>query len=355
MKKRLLLLLSIILFSTVTLFANEDYRYEDSKRIKKNYSCSQDVLFALNNKYGNVSIDLWDKNEIEINVDITVKASNERDVNRILDMISVAFESSRSKVSATTLIANNMNNNNANFSISYHILLPRKANMELYNKYGNVFVSQCNGHFMSDIKYGNLDISRLNSVDVNMISKYGNIKILNSDGGYAKINIGYGKVFVDSFKSMDITSRYSEFKAENIENINVNSKYDKYEITNCSTINISEGGYTKFNIDRLKVSFTADDGVIRYGSVKLGGISSMLKQIRFNCGYTDVSLTFSEKADYNFDLFTSYGGIVASNSSVMKFNLTFIKDGNTSVAYSKMSGDKNIIAIKNKYNDIKLY
>lgn len=355
MKKRLLLLVAVALLSAVNLFAGKYYRYEDIKRIQKNYKCSQDVLFEVNNKYGNVSMELWDKDEVQINIDITAKANSEREVNRILEMVSVSFQASHSKVSAITELENNFRVSNASFSIYYRVLVPRRASMDLTNKYGNVSVSRCNGSFTSDVKYGNLTIGQLMSSNVKMISKYGNINIDGGDAGDANIDIAYGKVKIGRLKSLNITSRYGGLRADRIDNLYVSAKYDDYEIESCSSINISEGGYTNFKINDLKTSFIAAPDVVRYGKVRLGGISSNLREITLKCAYTDVAITFTDRSNYDLDIATTYGNVKIGENVKGQFgNLSTISNERSTSRVKTNSGSGRRINIENRYANVNL-
>jgi len=59
---------------------------------------------VINNKFGNVHCNNWEKNTIQIEVIITVNASNEEAANKVMDRISVVFTNTPSMVEAKTLL-----------------------------------------------------------------------------------------------------------------------------------------------------------------------------------------------------------------------------------------------------------
>lgn len=102
-------ILFLLLIIPAIAFATEKGKgkYEKSKSIKKEYTVNSNALLKINNRYGNVDVTSWDKNEVVIEVKITVSGNDEDKVIKRLSMIDVAFEASRNEVSAKTVIEKN--------------------------------------------------------------------------------------------------------------------------------------------------------------------------------------------------------------------------------------------------------
>ena len=105
-------ILFLLLLIPAMVFATDKGKgkYEKSKSIKKEYTVNSNALLKINNRYGNIDVSSWDKNEVVIMVKITVSGDDEAKVIKRLSMIDVDFAASRNEVSAKTVIEKTSSN-----------------------------------------------------------------------------------------------------------------------------------------------------------------------------------------------------------------------------------------------------
>jgi len=81
-----------IIFATLILsFQLFAVKEEYTKKISKSFDVNKDALLVINNKFGKVHCENWDKNNISIEVIITIEASNEEKANKYFDDVDISI------------------------------------------------------------------------------------------------------------------------------------------------------------------------------------------------------------------------------------------------------------------------
>ena len=102
------LILLLIAGSFVSLHATEPvFKNEFTREVHETFDVSSGVNLEVQNKHGDIVIDTWNKNQIQIDVLIKVKSSNAENAQKFLDAIDIDFSSSASRVSAVTVYPDN--------------------------------------------------------------------------------------------------------------------------------------------------------------------------------------------------------------------------------------------------------
>jgi hypothetical protein len=175
---------------------------EFSKNLHKDYDANENTLLIIQNKFGDVDINNWDKNKVSIDVIITVDHKNEEKAKELIDYIEVEFNQTGNTIEAITKIDEKFskwnsftfNDNQKEFSIDYKVNIPKNIKLDLLNKYGSVFINEVAGHTKISVKYGNLKINKLTRE---------NIKPLN------EIYLGYSNGTIEDCKWLNLNIKYS--------------------------------------------------------------------------------------------------------------------------------------------------
>ena len=116
MKLRIVTLVSLFTLAFSTVFAgNGDPLVEKTKTYTKSYPLSGSDKVSLENQFGEMKINTWDKNEIRVDVKIVTKGSTDEIAQKIMDNIEIEDSKTGSGVSFETKMRNkNMNWNNDN-------------------------------------------------------------------------------------------------------------------------------------------------------------------------------------------------------------------------------------------------
>jgi hypothetical protein len=303
-----LLLFVPLLFLSITISAQEV-----TKEFHKEYTAGANTTLDISNRYGDVVIQSWDKDQVKIDVKVTVEMPNREKAEKLLSYIDVQFSEGENRISAKTVIDDKFNftgwgMGSKKFSIDYNIKMPVGLALSLANKYGNTDIDELHGLLNLDIKYGNLTAGKLTR---------GNIKPLSN------LNIAYGKGTIDEAGwlsiimrycgTMDITksqallldSKYSKLRIGETSSIVGESKYDNLRIENINNL-VLENGYTEVNIGTLNKKLEYKGS---YGSFSVDRIPAGFEKIDVETHYMGVRLGIEENASYNLDARVSYGGL----------------------------------------------
>jgi hypothetical protein len=85
--KRLVLLAFTL--APLLSMANDGDNVEKKRTISKTYNVGPDDRLSIENSFGNVTVSTWDKNMIQVDIEIGVNASSDEKAQRMMDEINV--------------------------------------------------------------------------------------------------------------------------------------------------------------------------------------------------------------------------------------------------------------------------
>lgn len=344
-------------FISLFLISSTISAEEVTKEFHKEYTAGTKSL-EISNKYGDVVIESWDKDQIIIDVKVTVEMSNRDRAQNYLDKIDVQFSEGSNVISAKTILDDNFNfsgwSDSKRFRIDYNIKMPVGTDLNLSNKYGNTDIDELHGMLYLEIKYGNLTAGKLTR---------GNIKPLN------KIVISYGKGTIDETGWLDLTeryvgnmdisksqailldSKYSKISLGETSSVVGESKYDNIRIENIKNL-VLENGYTEVNIGELtkKLNYSGS-----YGSFSVNSIPAGFESIDVETHYMGVKLGIDESANYKLEAKVSYGGLKYNEGNFK--NQKRIVENNSSEISGTVGNEENPAArvnVLSSYGTVRL-
>jgi hypothetical protein len=298
-------------FLSLFLISSSLSAQEVSKEFHKEFTAGTKTL-EINNKYGDIVIQSWNKDQIVIDVKVTVDMSNKEKAQRYLDDIDVQFSEGVDVISAKTVIDDNFNftgwGDSRKFSIDYNIKMPVGTDLTLANKYGNTDIDELHGLMDLDIKYGNLTARKLTRGNIKPLSSlslaYGKGSI--DEAGWLDLNERYvGKMEISKSQAILLDSRYSKITLGEISSIVGESRYDNIRIDNIKNL-VLENGYTEVNIGELTKKLTYHG---HYGSFSVERIPAGFESLEVETHYMGVTLGIDESANYKLEAKVSYGGL----------------------------------------------
>lgn len=348
----------MLVILTAALLSFQLSAQEVSKDYHKEFNGDKNTTLDLSNKYGDVTITGWDKNQIVIDVKVIVRHPDKSKAEKYLNQINVNFSESNNIVTVKTVIEDNFNftgwGSNREFKINYTVKMPFASNLTLANRYGNTDIDELWGLVNLDIKYGGIEIDKL---------KRGNEKPLN------RITIAYGKGNIGEAGWLDIYSRTSTLTIEKSQALLIDSKssklkigetssivgeakYDTYVIDKINNLVLSTG-YTNVNVNTLvrKLSFEGS-----YGSLNVDQIPAGFESLDVEVRYSGARLGISESASYKLDAQSSYGGIKYPEEN-LKFNRRIVENTSTEISgvVGKDVSPNSTVRVKTSYGTVKLF
>jgi len=339
----------LILFSIQLIFVVHINAEEITKKIQETYSTSDNTVVNLENKFGDIDIQNWDKNSIQIDVLITVDASSHSKAEEIMKKIDVSISQSGDNVYAKTELDGSFNN--VEFSINYKIKMPKNLVLNLENKFGSVFINELSNKFNVEVKYGALTINSLTGDDS---KPYSQVSLMYCKGSridncnYIKLDLGYSKLSVGNANAVISSTKYSKLAVKNANLMVADSKYDNYKIGYIKAFKV-EAAYSDFEIEKL-------DQILRlstkYTQTDVSEIPAGFKKIEIENAYGTINLGISPNASYKLNAEAQYAKIEVPESN--KLNK---KKDNTEIKYWGTVGsgsDDATVDINTKYGNVNL-
>ena len=249
------------------------------KEIKDKFPLTDSGALYLSNKYGDIFINGWDQDFIEIQTDIEVKGKSLEKANALLKRISTNIVNTKNQVIVKSQINEKetsffnkyfnkidpFKNEKANTSINYVINLPRHAEIEVFNKYGDIIISDYNGKLIADSEHGDIRITD-SITNSKFFIKYGKLKanILKETNITAKDAM----ISFDNSEVLKLESNGSEVYIETVKKLDINSNKDDIEINTINNI-YGQLKFSKIVLNTVKSKLNLDLNLAELRVLKL--------------------------------------------------------------------------------------
>ncbi|UYW02441.1 hypothetical protein K5I29_05995 [Flavobacterium agricola] len=345
MKTSFKLLALLICFVQFSLAHANPFTYPTkSKTITKEFAVSKDAAMEVKNRYGNVTVILWDESKIAYEVQIKVGAKNDKLTNELLNDISVNFTTLGNGVMAETIIPKSTSGNRE-IEVNYTIKIPRNAHAKVEQKYGNVLIPELNGKLNLTCHYGSFTLGKINSQHNDFDLAY----VSNAKAAfinYATFNVRYSTLSLDKINYLVAKGNYNTFKMENVGTFNFETNYSNLSANKVQKLEIS-GNYLRLNFDEVGVSSIVKSS---YTTMKQQ-ITAQTEFVQYKGNYATLTIN-NIKPQFNFDIFGSY----LSLKSNMDLNYTTqITKGNSRHYTGATANGKGLkINIESNYGTVNL-
>jgi len=351
--------LLLILVQVLVISSAHALSEEFSKNLHKEYDADENTLLIIQNKFGDVEINNWDKNKVTIDVTITVDHHNEQKAKELLGYIQVHFSNSGNTIEAITEIDDQFskwntftfNDNRKEFSVDYKVNIPKRIKLDLQNKYGSVFVNEIDGHASISVKYGNLKVNKITRENVKPLSE---VYLAYSNGvieecNWLNVTLKYSKLEVEEAKALIAITKYSKLYVDNASSIVCESKYDEYRLGKLTNF-VASAAYTGFEIKEIYEKLDFDN---RYGSMDVEFVSADFEKITIENEYGNIDIGIDPNASYKIKGYAKYADIDFPSQG----RVSRIKES-TSLQIEGLVGTdestRSVVEIETKYGNVDL-
>lgn len=235
-----------------------------SKKITKTYAMTDAGKLRIENKYGHVNLNGWDKDEVSIEAVISVNHRKKENAEELLERINPTFRDSDDYVSIGYEIAEKSDNwftnffekanpfdyDRSNIQINYTINLPNKAELSVTNTFGDVILEDWTGKLRALVEHGDVWLNQdLNKADITM--RYG--KLRAKDIGYGNLDLRNGSLDMVNGTSLRITSSGTDMSMGAITSLELYSNKDEIAMEELGTI-YGTLKFTTLELERLQTS-----------------------------------------------------------------------------------------------------
>ncbi len=218
-----------------------------SKTIEKSFTLTNAGALQLENKYGNINLTGWDKNEVTIKISIKVNHRKMDNAKDLLKRVNPKFKSSSDNISVVSEIANRNTGwfadlfNNANpitnershVQIDYEVFLPKKTKLKVTNRFGDVIIDGWSGQLNTIIEHGDLWLGE-NLSKADIVLKFGKLRAKDMD--YASLNLKNGELEMANSKSLRLNSSGTEINMDSVNSLEIYSNKDEILVAEIGTI-----------------------------------------------------------------------------------------------------------------------
>lgn len=297
---------------------------ERTVETNKQFRVRPNAWVDVSGKYGNIHVATREGDQVSVNVKVHVRADDMEDVERMLEKIDVRVEGDENRVSVSSSMDDIAQWNSyggdrrggriritfkdgtkvrlEEFAIDYELTIPRSNNVELNNKYGNIYLGDLRGDANISLKYGNIETESLGG-RTTMILGYGKAEMETIDWG--DFEVKYSELDLETAKALRLESKYSNFEIGEADTLLSASKYNDYEFGKVEYI-IAEERNSEMNIETLR-TFGAFD--MRYGKLEIEELANTFEVLRFEGEYTDCRITLEDGANCSMDVSSKYANI----------------------------------------------
>ncbi|MCJ8167523.1 DUF4097 domain-containing protein [Pontibacter sp. E15-1] len=291
------------------------YDVEKRKFVDKTFKVSRADMLNIENRFGKVHINTWDKNEMHVRVDIIARAGTDSRAQEILNSIRVMESREGGTVSFRTDIEpmRFSGSGSRSFEVNYTISMPEENPLTVKNSFGDVYLAAFKGKADISVKHGSLKCERLGNTGNTVKLAYGSGSCGYINGG--SIDVAYADMNVGGATGFHGSSKFSDFK-----------------------------------VGSLSETMEMD---VKYGSFKVDNISRNIRKIALDSGFTPISLSFDANTAFNFDVSVQFADFKYDKSQV---NITSLEKSHTSAAYKGEYGGsspKGLVSINSKYGEVR--
>ena len=317
------------------------------KKVHNQYTVQANDQLAIDNCYGHVHINTWDKNQMTIDIVVTIEAGSTAEAQDMLDNITFNTESNengRHRVYCKTVLTKPSHNKHTQMTIDYTINTPRINPMDISNKYGDVYLADFSGMLEMNVQYGSLSTQVLSGTGKHITVAYGNATINTLETGIC--DISYSNLSIDQGDNLVVNNKYGQTNIEHVNNLKIEQRYGNMHIGSVKNIT-GDADYANVDIGTLDKSA---DMFLKYcGRANFSSVSKYVDLLKLDVAYTALDLKINENANFTMDIKSSYGS-VNHNNQACKVQL----DAQDSHCTGKMGNGTANMTINSRYSNINL-
>lgn len=334
---------------SVFLSANFSFAEKATKRVDRTFNINSNTKIEIHNQFGNVVINKWDRNVLDLKVTIEAEGKSESKAQKILDAIEVDISDriSSGSLKFETEIGNITGN--SSFSVHYEITMPNTNPLEVSNNFGGIYMRSHKGDLDIEVKYGQFQAEDIDRAKIRVDFSKSRCEIETLKSGF--LDLRHSKVFIEEAGDVEVSSQFSDLEVEEVGVIELNGKYRKLEL---GRVKVLKGDiqFAELDIEYLEESLVLEN---QHGDgINIQKVSSDFKEIDIDGQFCSIELNLEEdtKAQLRFDL--QFGNLKAFGDGI-NFNRV-IKENNSS-EYEGFLGDQNATAsikVNSRHGNIKL-
>ncbi|MBL4708607.1 MAG: hypothetical protein JKY48_09245 [Flavobacteriales bacterium] len=355
------LLATLIFFLLSNTISAKKGGVEKTRNINETYTVSANHKIEINNKFGEVKINSWDKSEVAVKINISVKDGNEKRAQNLLDRIKIDIKNTANQLTIRTIIDGNNKNlkikakGDEHLSIDFEISVPANNLLSVKNSFGPVIIDKMTNNVMLDLKFGGATIGDLNGDQNSLKFEFADPVVINSMKG-GNINLKFSKLEMINSQNVVLASEMSSSKFEMVKKGQFNLKFGSLDIGELQELILnSQMSAVKIGSIHIKANIKN-----KYGSLKISKILKSLESIEIDAEFSPIKLLFEKEGSYQIDAHSKMAGLKLPPNSIQEEKV--YKESNSIINNEKefkgrigtKKGNPSKVKIQSSFGEVKL-
>ena len=331
---KILILAAFIGLPALSHAAGNDDGSEKKKTISKSYTVTASDKLKIENSFGDVVINTWDKNEFKVDIEIYSKATSDEKAQSILDKIKVSDSRSDNTIYFKTDVGHingnnnnndkdddgdddkdekdnksnqshhhkNYSNNNQQFHINYVVYMPVGNPLQIENSFGKTTVPDFKGLVSLTSKFGSLTAGNLDNAELVDV-EFGEGHIGDMHNGKIIFKFDDKSTVGKLSGIVKIANEFSDLVqynvSDNIEELTINESYSSIrvivhkELSASFSIHTNFGDFhnnTDFNLNE-KAEYDDDNSGVHFDKDYTGTSGDGKAKIKIKSSFGDIRLS----------------------------------------------------------------
>lgn len=318
-----------------------------TKEYSKSFSVDDNSLVNVTNKFGDVKVTTWDKNEVVINVTVKLEGKREEKLLKVLDNIDVEIQKKGENVFAETIIGKGGKSNNCNcdMEINYTIKMPKTNELEVRNEFGSFYINKLDANLKLKLKFGTSTIGELNGIENDLDFEFCSLINLEKIKG-GLIRVQHSKLNIDDANDIELESQFTKVNVDKLTEGKVDVKFGHLKLDEVGSVK------AKMKMAPLEISYLKNDIELiqSHSRTNIENIAKNFEQVDVDCEFSPVKLKLESGSSFNVDAFVNMGSFILNGNSIKN------KDEMNKVTYKgKVGGSPNSnIKIRSEFGKVKL-
>ncbi|MFY0605390.1 MAG: hypothetical protein JXR10_01665 [Cyclobacteriaceae bacterium] len=339
------LVIGFLVLGNALLGASE----ERDKKISKSFTVTSETTLVIENSFGEIQMDTWDKDEFKVDIEIRVEGKNSDRAEKLLNAIEIDISETSGEVSIRTDIEQKLNTKgDESFEINYTVMAPAKNRIEIENQFGDTYIGERIGDAEIEIKFGNLKTEDFQGL-LDLTLSFGKASIGNTTK--SDIEIKYGDLRMGNGFSMDIEQQFSNLEIGDFQKIVMESKYGGVELGTIGTLD-AEVQFSKFQVEQINQQLEMEGSYVSNFEVRK--LSKDFESFRFYGKFSSLELNVEEGTSANIQADMSFCKLKDYSEQI---DFYYQSKDDTRKEYKGRLGagdDQKKIVIKSSYGDVRI-
>jgi hypothetical protein len=249
-------------------------RTEVHRTIVKSFVVDAKDALSIDNRFGDVNVSLWDRNEMRVEIAITSSSQSADRARQALQAVTLDERREGDTYLFKTVIADGFDGgwkkgDRRNFlRVNYRISMPKANKLAIKNSFGNTTIPDFWAPLSVESSFGNVYGATLNNATTKIKASFGNVSIRDVQNG--NVVMSFGDLAINSGNVLSIQQTYGKLNIGETNRVDARTSYTEALIGAVRQSGKFKMNYAKqFRVERIGAAADKIDVEASYSTVAL--------------------------------------------------------------------------------------